>query len=259
MKRLLNCLILCSAVAYADPMAERGWYFYQDPIEVQSTIESQPNLPPQYKNWTEYNDAVKREFEEIQNRAIYNPTQENVKAYNEALRAITNNAVRFGMLTTTQNWQDPNSGLSLNAANGAGLQSDLNDQRSQISDIVKRYALFYFIDKSCEYCNVEANELKRLEYTYNMTVRVVSMDGTSLPQYPNPTPDTGISKKLGIQKSGQLVAFDSTNKKITTIGFGYIHFDQITQRLQTLFITGTADWDSYLKQSEPVYINRKPQ
>lgn len=257
MKRLLYCLILLTTLAHADSGAERGWYFYKDPIEVPT--ESQTAPPPKYKNWTEYNDAVKREFEEIQNQAIYNPTRDNVQQYNQALRAVTNNAVRFGMLTTTQNWQDPNSGLSMSAANGAGLQNDLNDQRSQISDIVKRYALFYFIDKNCEYCSVEANELKRVEYTYNMAVRVISMDGTTLQQYPNPTTDTGITKKLGIQKSGQLVAFDSKTKKITTIGFGYIHFDQITQRLQTLFITGTANWDNYLKQSEPVYINRKPE
>jgi conjugal transfer pilus assembly protein TraF len=253
MKKALIFGLILPVLALADnPM--RGWYYYDDPKPESVQIESK--LPPKYKSYTEFNEAVKREFEEIQNRAIYNPTPENIQAYNEALRAVSNNAVRFGMLSVTQNWQDPNAGISMSAANGAGLQLDLNKQREQIADIVKRYALFYFIDKDCKYCSVEANELKRMEYTYNITVRVISMDGSTLQQYPNPTLDNGISKKLGVKEAGELMAFDSNNNKTTILGFGYVHFDQIVQRLQTLFITGTANWDEYLNQKQPVVLSK---
>ena len=239
---------------FADPQAMRGWYFYDDPKPVVVKAESTPAV--KYKNYRDYNDALKQEFEEIQDRAIYNPTPENVQAYNSALRTITNNATRFGMLSVTQNWQDPNSGSSLSAPNGAGLQLDLDKQREQIGKIVQRYAIFYFIRKDCKYCSVEVNELKRLEFSYNVTVRVVTMDGSTLPQYPNPTADNGISQKLGVTEPGELMAFDSSNNKTTVLGFGYIHFDQIIQRLQTLFITGTSNWDQYLNQKEPVVLNR---
>ena len=253
MKKALIFGLILPVLALADnPM--RGWYYYDDPKPESVQVESK--LPPKYKSYTEFNEAVKREFEEIQNRAIYNPTPENIQAYNEALRAVSNNAVRFGMLSVTQNWQDPNAGISMSAANGAGLQLDLNKQREQIADIVKRYALFYFIDKDCKYCSVEANELKRMEYTYNITVRVISMDGSTLQQYPNQTLDNGISKKLGDKEAGELMAFDSNNNKTTILGFGYVHFDQIVQRLQTLFITGTANWDEYLNQKQPVVLSK---
>lgn len=232
----------------------RGWYYYETP-PVESVVPSKP-AQPKYNSYREYNEAIKQEFEEIQDRAIYNPTPENVQAYNQALRSISNNAVRFGMLSVTQNWQDPNAGLSTSAVNGAGLQQDLDQQRKQIAQIVRRYALFYFIDKNCKYCSVEANELKRIEYTHNVTVRVISLDGSNLSQYPNPVPDKGISKRLGVTEAGELLAFDSTNNKTTIIGFGYIHYDQIIQRLQTLFITGTADWNQYLNQTQPVLLNR---
>lgn len=253
MKKALIFGLILPVLALADnPM--RGWYYYDDPKP--ESVQAESKLPPKYKSYTEFNEAVKREFEEIQNRAIYNPTPENIQAYNEALRAVSNNAVRFGMLSVTQNWQDPNAGISMSAANGAGLQLDLNKQREQIADIVKRYALFYFIDKDCKYCSVEANELKRMEYTYNITVRVISMDGSTLQQYPNPTLDNGISKKLGVKEAGELMAFDSNNNKTTILGFGYVHFDQIVQRLQTLFITGTANWDEYLNQKQPVVLSK---
>lgn len=253
MKKLLCGLMLVNGLAHADSNAERGWYYYEDPqVIVAPPVESQV----QYPSWRAYNDALKQDFEEIQDRAIYNPTPENVQAYNQALRTITNNSVRFGMLSTTQNWQDPNSGLATAAPNGAGLQMDLDNQRKQIGDIVRRYAIFYFVGSDCKYCAVEANELKRLEYTYKITVRVISLDGTSVPQYPTPTPDKGISKKLGVSAPGELLAFDSSNNKTTVLGFGYIHFDQIIQRLQTLFITGTADWSEYLKQQDPVMIDK---
>lgn len=254
MKKLLFTLALFSGCSYAVNPAMRGWFYYDDPKPESFIIESRPLA--KYKNYTEYNEAVKREFEEIQNRAIYNPTPENIQAYNQALRAVSNNAVRFGMLSTTQNWQDPNAGISMTAPNGAGLQQELNNQRSQIADIVKRYALFYFISKDCKYCSVEANELKRMEFTYNITVRVISMDGSTLEQYPNPMPDKGISSKLGVKNPGELMAFDSNNNKTTVLGYGYIHYDQIVQRLQTLFITGTANWDEYLHQKQPVIISK---
>ncbi len=256
MKKFIIALALLSNFVFADPTAMRGWYYYEQPPIESQQIES-PTV--KYKNYSEYNDAVKKEFDEIQYRAIYNPTPENIQAYNTALRAISNNAVRFGMLSVTQNWQDPNAGISNTAPNGAGLQFDLDRQRQQIADIVKRYAIFYFINKNCKYCAVEANELKRLEYTYNISVRVISMDGTTLEQYPNPTKDNGISAKLGITEAGELMAFDSKNNKTTVLGFGYIHFDQIVQRLQTLFITGTANWDQYLEQKQPVVISKDPQ
>lgn len=257
MKKILSCLLLVSTSCFADLSAMRGWYYYDDPQVVTTKVESQPQ--PKYNSYRAFNDAVKQEFEEVQDRAIYNPTPENVQAYNTALRAITNNATRFGMLTVTQNWQDPNAGTSLSAPNGAGLQLDLDKQRDQIGKIVKRYAIFYFISKDCKYCSVEANELKRLEYTYNVTVRVISMDGSVLPQYPKPTISKELSAKLGVREPGELMAFDATNNKTTVLGFGYIHFDQIIQRLQTLFITGTANWDQYLNQKEPVILNRDSQ
>ena len=85
---------------------------------------------------------------------------------------------------------------------------------------------------------------------------MISLDGTTVPQYPTPTEDKGISQKLGVNAPGELLAFDSTNNKTTVLGYGYIHFDQIVQRLQTLFITGTADWSNYLKQQDPVMIDK---
>jgi conjugal transfer pilus assembly protein TraF len=240
---------------YAGTDAMNGWYFYDDPRPI---IFKTPknNESKTYGGYRQYNEELKNEFEEIQDKAIYDPTPENIKAYNVALRMISNNAVKFGLLSVTQNWQDPNAGISVAAPNGAGLQQDLDTQRKQINEIVKRFAIFYFIAKDCKYCSIEANELKRMEYTYNISVRVISMDGYSVPQYPNPTPDAGISKKLQVKEPGEILVFDSSNNKTTVLGFGYIHFDQIIQRIQTMFISGTANWDQYLTQPQPILINR---
>jgi len=249
--RLIFIFNLLYLSIYADPSAYRGWWFYDDPKQVETKIPQKA-----FKSYTEYNEELKKEFEEIQMKAIYDPTPENIKTYNVALRMLSNNAVKFAELSVTQNWQDPNAGISVSAPNGAGLQMDLEHQRSQISEIIKRYAVFYFIAKDCKYCSIQANELKRMEYTYHITVRVISMDGSALPQYPTPTPDKGISKQLGVVSPGEMLVFDSTNDKTTVLGFGYVHFDQIAQRIQTLFITGTANWNQYREQSQPIYLDR---
>lgn len=249
-------MLFISTICFADDGAMRGWYYYDDPVQDTQVTQKPQVTQPVYKSYSDYNEAVKKEFEEIQDRAIYNPTPENIQAYNVALRSISNNAVKFAMLSVTKNWQDPNSGISKMAPNGAGLQADLDKERQQISGIVKRYAIFYFIGQDCKYCSIEANELKRLEYTYNVSVRVISLDGTTVSQYPKPMANNGISKKLGVTEPGEILAFDSTNNKTTVLGYGYVHFDQLIQRLQTMFITGTANWDNYLKQQQPVMIDR---
>ena len=65
----------------------------------------------------------------------------------------------------------------------------------------------------------------------------------------------GISKKLQVKEPGEILVFDSSNNQTTVLGFGYIHFDQIIQRIQTLFITGTANWDQYVSQKQPVLLS----
>jgi len=241
-------------MSYAGTDAMYGWYYYDDPKPV--VIQAPKTESATYKSYRDYNESLKQEFEEIQMKAIYSPTPENIQAYNVALRMLSNNAVKFGLLSVTQNWQDPNSGMSMTAPNGAGLQRDLDTQRKEIGNIVKRYAIFYFIGKDCKYCSVQVNELKRLEYTYNITVKVISLDGSNLPQYPAPMMDNGIGKKLGVREAGEMLVFDSTNNKTTVLGYGYVHFDQIIQRLQTMFITGTANWNQYLNQAQPVLIDK---
>ncbi len=69
MKKFLIGSLLLTGLVNADPAAERGWYYYEDPQTIIPQVESQPKV--QYPSWTAYNDAVKREFEEIQDRARY--------------------------------------------------------------------------------------------------------------------------------------------------------------------------------------------
>ena len=63
-KALFYGLMLPTLALADNPM--RGWYYYDDPKPESVQIESK--LPAKYKSYSEFNEAVKREFEEIQNR-----------------------------------------------------------------------------------------------------------------------------------------------------------------------------------------------
>lgn len=250
-KITLILLIICNN-GFADKLAQRGWYFYDDPVFTKIPVKK----TPQFNSYQDMQDQINKEVQELQLQAIYNPTKENIHLYNTVIRRLGDFAFRFSMLATTDIWHDPDSGISQSAPNGAGAQSDLDKQRSQLSGLFQRVALIYFIDKNCKYCEIEANELKKLELSYNAAIRVVSLDGSTVSQYPNPMIDNGISKKLNVKKAGEIQIFDSQTNKTTILGYGYIHLDQILQRMQTLFITGTSNWNEYLKQKQPVLIER---
>ncbi len=247
-KSLSILLILFTKVVHSDSLATKGWYYYEQPPKV----ESAPIV--QFYSYKQLLDEAKKEYEEVEAAAIVNPTPANIKAYRQAMQLVSDRTAKLAMLTATQNWQDPDSRLSQEAVNGSGLQQDLDDARKEYGEIVKNYGLFYFISKDCKYCYVEANELKRLETSYGINVMIISMDDSTLPQYPNPVKDNGFSANLGISKPGALVAFDVKNKKPIVIGYGYLHYDEIMKRIHALFISGTAYPDEYINNSNPERI-----
>jgi conjugal transfer pilus assembly protein TraF len=250
--RAILVLIAICNVSYASEDVERGWFYYERPPQ----IESQPSPPPpEYKSYKQLLDEVKAEYDEIEAKAIINPTPENIKAYRQAMQLVSDKSAKVAMLAATQNWQDPNSRISLQATGGSGIQQDLDKARTENAEIIRKYGIFYFFAKDCKYCEVEASEIKRLEATYGIHVVAISMDGSTLPGFENALPDNGFSTNLGVSKPGALIAFDSTTRKAIPVGYGYLHFDEIMKRIQALFISGTAYTDEYIKSDMPVKIN----
>jgi conjugal transfer pilus assembly protein TraF len=250
-KSLSFILITLNSISYSDVIATRGWYYYQDP----PTLVLAPNVI-RVNSYSQLLETAKQEYQEIEAAAIINPSSANIKAYRQAIQILSDRSAKLAMLSATQNWQDPDSRLSNEAVNGSGLQQDLNLARQEYKEIVKNYGIFYFISQQCKYCKVEAIELKRLEETYDISVMTVSMDGSTIPQYPNPLKDNGFAKNLGITKPGALVAFDPTKNKTITIGYGYLHYDEIMKRIHSLFISGTSDPEIYINNDNPERITK---
>ncbi|MBY0379506.1 MAG: conjugal transfer protein TraF [Burkholderiales bacterium] len=250
-KSLSIVLALLISQVYCSEDAQKGWFYYEQPPQIESEI-----VTPQYNSYKQALEAAKAEYSEVEARAIIDPTPSNVKAYRDAMQLISDKSARLAMLASTQSWQDPNSRLSQFAMGGSGGQQDLDNMRAEDGEIIKKYGIFYFYSKDCKYCNVEANELKRLENTYGIHVVTVSMDGSLLSQFPDAINDNGFSANLNIDKPGALVAFDSIKKKAITIGYGYMHFDEIIKRIQALFVSGTGDPSTYINSKLPVKIDK---
>lgn len=244
----LSIFLVLSMKLFADSIATQGWYYYDDPSQ-QIIQQKVINQPMQFHSSKEVLDEAQKEYNELEARAILDPTQENIKAYRDAIRLFTDKSARVSMLIATQDFQDPNAYSSKFAYNGAGLQYDLQKEREQNADIIKTVGLFYFTAQNCRYCVLEANELKRLEDNFGIRVKVISMDGSNLPQYPDPWPDNGFAANLGVKAPGALIAFDTTKNKAITVGYGYFHYDEIISRLHELFIDGTAYPNDYLQSS----------
>ncbi len=248
-------LIGTIANSFASTDSQIGWYFYEQPPVF--AIESQPD-PLAGKSSSEIMAQVQKEYAEVRDKAILEPTQENIAAFREATQLVMSRSSKFAMLAATQGWQDPNSPIAQQAVMGDGLSSDLNSRYDRIKDIYKNYNFVYFYSQDdCKYCNAMANELNGIALENGTRIIPISMDGSYLATLPKPIVDKdgSFAKALDVKSPGALVLYAPDTKDHVVIGYGFMTKSQINDRISSLFISGTAKPNQYLNSNQPIRFN----
>lgn len=183
----------------------KGWLWYkrepkrQDP-EKKDTL---PSTKSQFASETKakpvtYRDLLKKEkeeFEEIEARAVVNPTLSNVRAYHQAHNRIMNQADDFSrkwMVASLLNADTYEEASQPYPAHRKIYQEKADKKLDQqIKACAGTYGLFFIYKKECPYCHQFAPIVREFIDTYGFDYKAISPDGAPLSEFPDAVADNG--------------------------------------------------------------------
>ncbi|WP_434526521.1 conjugal transfer protein TraF [Photorhabdus asymbiotica] len=242
---------------------EEGWFWKKSPPEPPKKLPPQ-EVASQEKKPDEQDKAVKpptpskvvakanseekgsapftvawyrENIQKLRDRAIDEPTQENVRAYYLAQRIMLDKASQFTdmarLVTSIDPLIDENNRRSTSTF-GAMDQSNEAENSSRIiaKDIGNKAGIFYFFrGKNCTLCVKQASVLNTFNYMTGIKIIPVSIDRKPLPGniMPDWRVDTGQAAKLQITNVPALaLAIPPSTTRI--LSFGPISADQLISR-----------------------------
>lgn len=225
----------------------RGWFWYEDPdidsLEEPKREESEPvsGLNPTLKPKTarERLKDVQEHLSELKAKAILEPTQENVKAYQEMQMKAVNQSEAFSKAwmmnvylnpTLDENVKNP----SAQAARFVVYEEERIETERIISHLKSTYGLFYFYSGSCSYCKAFAPILKQFADKYGWEVMAISLDGAPSEVFSNWQPDNGVSQQWNVQTVPAVFAVNPENNTIIPVANGFTAIDAMEKRIVTI-------------------------
>lgn len=156
-------------------------------------------------------EFLRKAYPMLEERAIDNPTDENVSAYMYAKRIVMDKAQRFSEAVTRVLRKDPvldeNNRVPY-ASTGALAVRNANYQAQQkaVQEMAKAGGLVVFVDGTCRFCAMEIPVLERLKAAYGLEHVVISLDGAKPNGFKGKLlPDNGLFHKLGLKLTPSIV------------------------------------------------------
>jgi len=264
MKRLLSlCALLFVAAGYAfggegdaatvtrgglpaleEGISRRGWHFYDDPlfespVKPPREVRNSPNrkTEPAPRPELEQFRQLQREVEEVRAIAIIRPTEENVRRYMELESRVVRNASRFADLAQRIAWANPEldpstQGRPVNASALEAYEHDQSKQRAKaLAAIGQEHVLIFFFRGDCGYCHKMAPVLQEFGQRYGVQLVAVSVDGGSIPAFPQARRDNGIVRALNVSQVPAVFVARPLDGRIVPVGFGVLSEAQLVERI----------------------------
>jgi len=236
---------------------ERGWFWYEEPAE---EPDDEPALPPPaakekkvepealaaqpVKQETKPLSAewFRKNMEKFRDKAIDEPTSQNVSTYMYLQRVMLDKAEKFTEVTQQVVMSDPvldeNSRRPV-ATFGAFAMDDKSTQGTEKAAklLAQRAGLWFFYSSTCTFCVKEAGVLKGLMNAYDFKIVPIALDGLPLPggDFKDFTIDRGQAKKMGVETTPALfLVMPGPEGGVLQLGQGLLSGDEIIKRAITL-------------------------
>ncbi len=233
---------------------ERGWFWYEDPLteeDIDSELPIQELSPPTTPAKKEESTPTKpvepkplssewfrKNMEKFRDKAIDDPTAENISTYMYLQRVMLDKAEKFA--DASQKLMMKDAVLDENARRpiatfGAFAKDDMSTRGIQkaAKKLAAQAGIWFFYYSTCEFCVKEAGVLKGLMNAFGFKVLPIALDGLPLPggSFPEFTSDHGQGKKLGVETTPALfLVRPGENGGAIQIGQGLLSGDEIIRR-----------------------------
>lgn len=214
-----------------------GWFWYHDPKTVVSPdTEKEPEAAAtDADDPAEIIAAERRAMDEALDRAIVRPTPENVRAYLELNQKLMAQAGDFANAWRGAIWSTPSLDYSLVSPVGSTAyvkaDQDAATQEQRLHDAAQQWGLVFFFRGSCPYCHKFAPVLKAFVERYGFHLVDVSLDGGSLPEFPNPQPNSQAAQALGVEAVPAVYLVQPRARKVVPAVFGLVGWSELAERV----------------------------
>lgn len=235
--------------------SREGWFWYQDPPEAPAEDEpTQDATPPpaltgQARDLRDFAD-FKARLERALNAATQNPSEANVaellELYAQARRKASVLGDTAEALAVRMPWIDESvSGggrPSTPSAMRAFDQIALQDRDQLLIELARSHGLYFFFRGNCAYCHLQAPALLAFSRRYGMTVFAVSLDGSTLAEFPQARRDNGFAQQvasvIGVPMDQfvvpAVVLARPATGSVVPVGFGAMNLEEMADRIATV-------------------------
>ena len=214
-----------------------GWFWYRDPLPPKPRPPS--TTPKKPKDLADF-ESLQQRLEELKRVAVMNPSDTNLLAYMRFQRLVMDKSQVFADRWQRLVWSAPDLdyGLSGRPTNAMAINVFDDQQRDRDAQTVRTLAathgLIFVFRSDCPFCHRFAPILKRFEQDYGMTVLAISLDGGTLPDYPDARPDNGMAARLNATAVPALYLTAPARREIRPVGFGLMSMSDLLERVAAL-------------------------
>ncbi len=219
---------------------QEGWFWYQTNVEEDESVRFDEKsvseivgeqLDPLSTAW------FRKNMQTFMDKAIDEPTPDNVRAYLYLQRVMMDKGSRFADVSQRVVMGDPlldeisRRPLATYVANKMDKEAAIQRDNA-LNQIAKRAGLFFFYRSDCVYCKSQAPIIESMAAHHGFEVFAISIDGKPLPggEFPHYKIDTGQAKSLSVSTVPAVFLVDPP-EIITPIGQGAMSLDELNKRL----------------------------
>ncbi|MEM4409839.1 MAG: conjugal transfer protein TraF [Candidatus Caldarchaeum sp.] len=211
----------------------RGWFWYEIIKELREKKVELPYVQPQTQTPTV--EDIRKKGEELFNRAVLDPTPENVREYMAYQKLMLDRSQQFAEVWRSTLWENPQIDETVrHPTSSLGIQLATAEDKNSMREVITRLSqigeLIFFFTSTCPYCREESRLLKILEQNYSIGIMAVSLDGAGLPGWGDYQVDRGQARNLGVTEVPALFLLVPPDKVIR-VSTGLVSYDELEKRL----------------------------
>lgn len=177
------------------------------PKEKKEPSSTKPKEPESVKVDVEW---LKKNYPVLEQKAIDNPSKENIEAYLYTKRVILDKAQRFSEAVMKTTNEDPflneNNRIPYATSGSASVRSaDYQAQQKALRELSETGGLIVFVDGVCRFCEKQLPILKSIRNEFGLEYLVISTDGRAPKSADKFVKDNGLFRKLSLQLTPTIV------------------------------------------------------
>jgi conjugal transfer pilus assembly protein TraF len=234
---------------------ERGWLWYKRVVPQRSPQrfkERRADIPQAPQNqalqdsdfqksypYSVQMEKIRKTFDELQAKAILEPTLENVQRMQNAQNIIINRSTAFekvwmlASLVSAGNYRESDQPSPMHRKISQE-QSERHLDR-QIRHYAKTFGLFFIFKKGCPWCEEFAPIVKRFVETFGFEVKAISPDGEPLALFPDAISDNGTISQINPEGIFPcLFLVNPRSRQVIPLSRGLVSFSDLRENFNVI-------------------------